>query len=320
MAPRPRDRLAGRGAGPSSATNAEGPGAGLRQLLCPTSPLPAFQEEGPGGKFPLSRPGADQARPGQLSPIPAEAGLAALPAAPAGPGRGQAGHADPTLREVVRCDSDRTGDRAGCCARRLCRRRPGDSLLCNVVGRHPLRTAEPVQAAAHGLAQGAAEAEPEEEVQQQLEEGKSLSSAAAWPHRPCPARLSAQAHDHPQQKPRKGVSGGPAGKEHVPFSLGIGSTARDPSAGQVRPESRHPRSGLARVPASAGLQAGLERRRACPGAAPQHQSHLSSMRACVEAEPAHAGALRVRLLWIPGTRRSGGSHQRLKGRAGPDRL
>jgi transposase len=88
-------------------------------------------------------------------------------------------------------------------------------------------------------------------------------------------RLPAQDHDHDQPKPRDGVHRGLAGAEYVKVGSRHGRCTGQKRSGQVRPEQIHPRSGLVRVQASAGLQAGMERRLAHRRFAAEHEPHLS---------------------------------------------
>src|SRR5690606_32524719 len=122
--------------------------------------------------------------------------------------------------------------------------------------RHVLRAAQQFQAARRPLAQGAAGDEPQNEVQQQLEESESPSPAHSLPYRQRPPRLPAQDLDRDQPKPRDGEYRGFAGTEHVKVSGRYYRTTGTKRSGQVRPEQVHPRSRLVRVPPPTGLQAG----------------------------------------------------------------
>jgi putative transposase len=61
--------------------------------------------------------------------------------------------------------------------------------------------------------------------------------------------------------------------------------------GQVRPESIYPRPRLGRIAASAGIQAGLERRPADRGAGDQYQPDLSGMRVHRSRQPQDSGSV-----------------------------
>ena len=64
--------------------------------------FPRFKKKGCHDSFRLSRPEADQARPDELAPVPAQARLAALPQQPHGARRGEERHCQPLLWQVVR--------------------------------------------------------------------------------------------------------------------------------------------------------------------------------------------------------------------------
>jgi len=68
---------------------------------------------------------------------------------------------------------------------------------------------------------------------------------------------------------------------------------------------------LVRVPATAGIQAGLERRVSHRRPAAQHQPHLPVLRAHQRRQPQDAGHLPVCGLWPQGSRRCGGGPQHI---------
>src|SRR5882757_3451740 len=85
----------------SATTGAQGSGTRLQKLLRQAGQLAAFQEEGTARQLPLSGPEANQARPSELAPVPAQARLAALPQQPQGARRGEERHRHSLVWPVV---------------------------------------------------------------------------------------------------------------------------------------------------------------------------------------------------------------------------
>src|SRR4051812_1058783 len=86
----------------SATTGVEGSGTCLPQFLRQTRRLSAFQEKRTARSLSLSRSQADQARPDELAPVPAQARLGAVPQQPHGARRAEERHGQPLLWQVVR--------------------------------------------------------------------------------------------------------------------------------------------------------------------------------------------------------------------------
>jgi|GEM_PF-3524457 len=107
-----------------------------------------------------------------------------------------------------------------------------------------------------------------------------------------------------QKKACDGVYRELAGAEHVQLGGKHYQTSRHECASEIRPQSRHSRPRLVRVPLPVGVQAGMERWHPHDGAAPEHQPHLLLLQSCVCRQPApHTGSVQVCCVWLRGKRR-----------------
>src|SRR6202041_1791984 len=162
--------------------------------------------------------------------------------------------------------------------------------------------------------------EPKKEVQPELEKSEGSARLPSHPCSQCTSGLSTQGLDRDQQKPRDRVCRGSSGKKHVELGCWQHAESGEQGAGQVRPETIYPRPGLGRIAASAGIQAGLERRPADRRAGDPYQPALSGMRVHRSRQPQDSGSVLLCGMRVCSQRRSGSSNQCRKGWTSPDRL
>ena len=162
----------------------------------------------------------------------------------------------------------------------------GVKRFAHAVGRYLPRSAGEFPAAREAAPPRSARAEPQGQVQQQLEEGESPRSAHSCPYRQRAPGLSAQVLDRDQPEPRGRLRRGLAGAEHVQVCERHRRTAGQTRSGQGGPESGHPRSGLVRVPPAVGLQAGVEGRPAHRCAGAQYELQVPELWPRLEGQPA----------------------------------
>ena len=115
-------------------------------------------------------------------------------------------------------------------------------------------------------------------VQPELEKSEGSARRPSHPCSQCTSGLSTQGLERDQQKPRDRVCRGSSGKQPVELGGWQQAESGEQGAGQVRPESINARPRLGRIAASAGIQAGLERRPADRRAGDPYQPDLSGMR------------------------------------------